>query len=146
MSQKPLWSLRPLVPSDIPFVFNSWLKSYRESPQVVGVPNTVFYDKFHQVIEQILPKSVVIVAHDPEDQSIIYGYVVAEYTGRDLVFHWVYVKHPFRNFGLAKALEQEILTIAHQSVYYTPRTRTIDSIMKSRNYTYDPFLLWSNVK
>lgn len=143
---KPLWVLRPLTAEDIPFVFNSWLKSYRESPQVVGIPNTIFYDKFHKVIEEIIPKSVTIVAHDPEDPKLIYGYIVVEYTGKDLVFHWAYVKHPFRGFGLGKALEQEILTISHDKVVYTSRTRTTDSLMRSRNYLYDPFILWSNVK
>lgn len=145
MSQ-PLWSLRPLSPNDIPFVFNSWLKSYRESPQVACIPNTVYYDKFHATIEQVMNDSAILVACSPEDPNLLYGYVVAELKDETLIFHWVYVKHPFRNFGLAKEMEKEILTISHKNVAYTTRTRITDSLVKNRNYTYDPFYLWSKVK
>jgi hypothetical protein len=77
--------LRELEASDIPFVYNSWLHSYRSSPAVRNIPNSVYYAEHHAVIERILASGRLIsfVECDVVDPQVLYGYVVAEECGGD---------------------------------------------------------------
>jgi hypothetical protein len=112
---------------------------------VAGVPHTTYYAKFHTLIENILNKSIVIVACDPNDEDTVFAYGVAEVRGGDLVFHWFYCKHAFRNFGVVRAIEDEFKTIVHDRVVYTARSKVTDAAMIKRKYNYDPFIMWSYV-
>lgn len=143
-----LWTLRPVKAEDVSFLYNSFLKSYRDAPAVAGMPNTLFYKKLHGVAESIFrdPNSFTIIACDPAEPDVVFGYLFGEKIGEDLVIHWAYSKHAFRGFGLGKAMEEEFLKIPHRAVYYSMRTRVTDSLMKTRDYTFDPTYMWSHVK
>lgn len=136
------WKLRTATNQDISFLFSSWLKSFRESPTMQPITTATYYDYFHRTLESVYAKSAVIVACDPEDPNTVYGYAVAELKEETLVLHWVYVKFSFRGFGIAKAMEAELLKIPHKTVAFSCRTRTVDSLNKNRKYVYNPFLLW----
>lgn len=144
MSQ-PQWKLRLSKNEDIPLLFSSWLKSYRDAPSMTAISNTIYYDCFHRALESILSKAAIVIVCDPEDEETVFGYGVAESKGDTLVIHWVYTKHSFRGHGVGKAVEEALLQIPHKRVIYTCRTRLTDTFNKTRNYTYNPFLLWSHV-
>ncbi len=129
-----LWSLRPAAKEDESLIFSSWLKSHRDSPTVSGVSNTVYYARFHDLIEAILsaPDTQVTVACSPTDPEQIFGYSVRQGD----VLHWVYVKHAFRKYGLGKVL-------ADTFKIHTTRARE-SSVTKDS--CFDPFILWSNIK
>lgn len=144
--------LRRMTPDDHPFVFNSFLKSYRDSPSVRGIPNTLFYAKHHLLIEQIFadPRLIAYVACNPDDHDQIYGYIVAQSYPMDdtaaLAFHWVYCKQPFRNYGIARKLVEEVIaTVAHiasNPIYYTHRVKSSDRLIRSYpNMVYNPYFL-----
>ena len=143
MSQQK-WSLRPLNDGDVSFVFSSFLKSCREAPAFQEIPNHIYFAKMHERMEATLdgPQTFTIVACDPSEPDVVFGYIVGELVRDDLVIHYTYVKHALRGFGLGKAMEGELLKIPHQKVYYSMRTRVSDSLNRSRRYIYDPFLLW----
>ena len=42
--------------------------------------------------------------HSDDDEDLIFGYIVFE----PHIMHYVYVKEPFRNYGIGKRLIQEI--------------------------------------
>jgi hypothetical protein len=134
-----LWQFRAAESDDLPLIFSSWLKSYRDYSTVSGCPNGIYYDRFHGLISNILsnPATLCIVACDPNDSKSIFGYVVAELGQASMTFHWCYVKHPLRNFGLARALEAEINSVKVDKTYYSSKSR-----LARKEYIYNPFELW----
>lgn len=137
-----LWTLRAADSDDLPLIFSSWLKSYRDYSTVSGCPNGIYFGRFHGLISNILsnPATITIVACDPNDAKSIFGYVVAELGQATMTFHWVYTKHPYRNFGLARALETEINSVKVDKTYYSSKSR-----LARKEYTYDPFKLWEKL-
>lgn len=142
-----LWHLRAPETEDLNFIRNSWLKSYRDNPAVTCVSTTVYYQRMHAILDNLIahPDTRCVIACDPGMPGQIFGYGVGEVQGSDLYIHWVYTKHPFRNFGLGKALEAELKKQPHAQVKYSTRTKITDKLNISRNYTYDPFVLWSKL-
>ena len=56
-------NLREAQDQDVPFITNSWLKSYRHGGAMTKhVPNDIYYAQHHSVLERILPRGVVVVA------------------------------------------------------------------------------------
>lgn len=143
MTDKPRWTLRSPEADDIAFICNSFLKSYRSASSVSGVPNTLYYPAMHAIVTHLLTKSNVVIACDPSESTVIFGYAIGEVVKDDLILHWVYTKHALRNFGIAKALETELLKLPHKAVQYSCRTPAIFSVIKNRpKYVFNPFALW----
>lgn len=153
-----LFAIRDALPDDVPFVFNSWLKSYRDSPMVKSIPNTIYYDEHHRVIERLLqsPDIHAHVACNPEDHNQIYGYVIAEkHIDPDIkcvstTFHWIYCKHPFRGNGIAKALYEKVQNSypalpGHQT-FYTHRVKNVENLIGDRLFVFNPYALYKVAK
>jgi GNAT superfamily N-acetyltransferase len=137
--------LRDMEGQDAPFIFSSWLKSYRESPAVRSVPNQVYYKQHHALIENIFldPNCVAIVAHPPGEPNVIAGYLVAEkYEDSGLlVVHWAYVKHSYRGQGLFRQLVEEAKeqTLIHCFTHFTTKIR---QPAKEAGFIYNPYFLY----
>jgi hypothetical protein len=139
------FNIRSAELDDIPFVFNSWLKSYRDAPSVRAVPNTLYYTAHHSVIEKIFasPGLVLLVACDTTEPKQIFGYAVGERLPSGFVIHWIYCKFPFRKFAIGGALEQALLAtnIDNKEIYYTHCPKGSESLLRNRKYVFNPYLL-----
>ena len=133
--------IRAIREGDAPFIFNSWLRSYRESPAVVAVPNGIFYEQHHKVISRILESSYsqVLVACDAEDDDKLYGYVVGEFLPGVNIIHWVYCKQECRREGIGGQLVAEIMVGSELPVQYSHFTRFIKKINTKIHMTYNPY-------
>lgn len=116
--------LRPGENADINFIANSWLKSFRNADFVKGVPNKIYYNYHHKLLEELLPRCEVRVACNAERTDQILGWICGEVQGGALVVHFCYVKHPLRRLGIGKKL-MESLRADHGDipVVYTHKTR-----------------------
>jgi ribosomal protein S18 acetylase RimI-like enzyme len=139
----PLVRLRQADQNDVPFIFNSWLKSYRDSSTAKLVSNTVFFSEHHKLIERIVKHNPVILAVNDADPTQIYGYICAGVTEGIFTLHYIYVKHNFRNLGIGKALlnafEHDLATAG----IYTHHTKIADKIASKYNFLYHPYVLHS---
>lgn len=133
--------LREIREADVSFIFNSWLRSFRDSPAVVAVPNSIYYGRHHKVISDILESSYsqVLVACDPDDDDKLYGYVVAEFFPDVNVIHWVYCKQPWRRKHIGTALVEQILGDSELPVQYSHFTRFLKKIDPKIKMTYNPY-------
>ena len=114
--------------SDLPFIFNSWLKSSRENcPDLRRIPESVFWRYQHQQLHSLLQRCQVTVACDVTDEDHVLGYIVSEQgfaiNARDAPHavarvHWVFVKKTFRRFGLGKMLLENV-AVPDTSVEHT---------------------------
>lgn len=133
--------IRSGQPADFSLIYNSWLKSFRDSPYTKGIPNTYYFAGHHQMIERVLPLSLVKVACDRAKPTEIFGYAVAQSFPEGLGLHWVYVKHAFRGYGIAKLLEAELLK-EDVIKFYTHRVKNMEGLLKDRDYIYNPYLFY----
>lgn len=98
--------IRDIDPDDVPFVYSSWLQSYRHgSKQAQKIRKSVYFAFQHKLIERILLRGAAVKVATPEDDTTtILGYVVAEHPEGLAVLHYLYVKEAFRSLGIAKKL------------------------------------------
>lgn len=96
--------VRSLREADHPFLYSSFLKSYRESDYTDGIPNTLFFDVHKQEFQAVLALFDVRVAHPEGDEDEIAGWIAY----KDRTVAYVYVKHrPWRRLGVATLLMRE---------------------------------------
>jgi hypothetical protein len=146
VTDNPLYILRKAAADDFPLFYNSWLKSYRDAPPAKTIPNKIYYESHHRVIENVFgsPVCKLSVACNPEDPNQIYGYAVGELpTPKTLVIHWVYCKHPFRGNGIARDLVKSFMLypLDEMTIFYTHKVKNMDKLVEGRPFVYNPYLL-----
>ena len=134
--------LRTLTEEDKPFIFNSWLKSYRFSHFGEKITNTIYFEDHHKIIENILKKAKVVVACNEEDPSQVYGYIVGGAEEGIFILHFIYVKHTFRNMGIGKTLLDAMGHDKEKAAVYTHHTRMADKVAAKYNFVYHPYLMF----
>lgn len=149
ISRAPV-SIRAGTKDDLAFIFNSWLMSFWDAaPSLKHVDRAPFFKHHHSKIEACLARpGVEILVATPEDEPrVIVGYLVLELTpniiGKPRI-HYIYVKAPFREMGIARAL---LGGFEFQDAVYTHLTFKAERILfpqgKPRPYpsmTYNPYL------
>ena len=139
---------------DRDLVSHSWLHSYGNDKKTKRIRNhifwqfldrKVFFGIYNHIIDRILERSYVLIACDPTNSSEIMGWVCFEKVNDDVnthltknvIVHYIYVKEPFRHFGIAHKLwdavtaKGMVTVITHQ----TPRVSQLVSDMgESVNY------------
>ncbi len=100
--------IRKAEADDLPFILSSWLSSHSEfrrlSPKI---PPDLYFKLHRPVVEDILsrPTTTIHMAVNAEEPSLIYGYAVFETLDPETnIFHYVYVKRAFNDFGIATTL------------------------------------------
>lgn len=116
---KPEILIRDCTESDIPFVMNSYLKSYREAPMNRMLTDHAYYQEHVPTTQMLMmcPESRVRIAVDPEHTDQIFGYMWSFQCPEKTYVHWMYVKLPFRRFGIANLLLADLP--ADVKNYYT---------------------------
>lgn len=125
----------------MPFIFNSWLKSYRESFFARGITSTVYYNEHHKVIENLVSTCDTLVASNTNDPTDIYGFVCAEKIDGIFVLHYIYVKHTYRFLGLARLLVTQLeADFGKNAALYTHNTKVAERLAAKYNLIYSPYI------
>jgi hypothetical protein len=125
--------------TDESFILNSWLKEFRLSPFAETISNPVYYANQHRIIENIIKRSDVVVCCNEEDEDQIYGYAVGEHTEQgELVLHWLYVKRPFRGFGLSELLTNKFERNGKKG-YFTHLDNFMKFVAGKMGLIHDPY-------
>lgn len=135
--------LRPANAEDVGFIFNAWLKSFRNSEFTKELPNEIYFSEHHKVIEDLLKRYDVIVAANQEDPTQIYGFICAGYTDNVFTLHYVYVKHTFRRMGIGQALLNSFQHDPSYAAIYTHHGRQAKYLAKKYNFIYHPYVALS---
>lgn len=135
-SLKSQVQIRDATEADVPFIFNSWLKSFQSSARSISAP--IYFEFQHKVIEQILKRSQVSVLCSASDPNELYGYLVHEMVQSVPVLHYAYIKHSFRRMGLLNILLAKALN--SKSAFYTHETLIGRKIATNKQLIYNPYL------
>lgn len=136
--------IRPANEEDIAFIFNSWLKSYRNSLFARDVPPPVYFAEHHKVLETLVKTNTVLIACNPEESNQIYGYMVGGQLEGVFVLHYAYVKHPYRGLGVGKLLLKAFNHDRNIAGFHTHSTRIGRDIAIRYNLIYSPYLGFKN--
>lgn len=92
-------AIRTATESDHNFILSSWLQSYRKHARCQFLPEASIYYKGHEaLIKKKLGECHVLYNLEDPDQIMGWG------CGVNGVAHYLYVKAPFRRFGLSKII------------------------------------------
>ena len=135
--------IRDIDSNDIPFIFSTWLKSYKHSSAFAKrITNDVFFDFHHRLVDAIIrrPQTLIKVACLAEDPFVIIGYLVSEDT-RPAVIHYLFVKKAFRQMRVAQILLNTLEQDPGECVF-THWSYDADHLLrKYPNATYNPYLI-----
>jgi len=137
---------RDMEESDISFVSNAWLKSYRGAHFCAGCPNELYYIQHHTLIKDIWERSNITILCDEMDGDQIYGFIcyeVGEHLGGEIgILHYVYVKHLFRSLGLAKGLLEDVQNQTGIKYWFASHsTSKLKHLAKDFKIEYTPYVL-----
>lgn len=135
---------RAAIAEDANFIFNSWLRSYRNSPFARNISNTIYFNEQHKLLEELVKTCKVVVACNESDTSQIYGYIVGDNIDGFLVIHYLYVKQSFRNMGIGKSLLNMFDHDIDKAAIYTHHTKIADRLAPRFNLIYHPYVLHTN--
>lgn len=122
--------IRQSSEEDIPFIYNSWLKSYRKAHMNYLIPSDYYYSFYQKEIQRLMNNSQTLIVHAESDPTHIYGFLTYKLSPIGIqIAHYSYIKQPYRNMGLfgsllkaafPNLLKEEILATAMtKSVNYT---------------------------
>lgn len=131
--------IRKPTEADLNFLYNSWLKSLRQSLSTVD--NTIFYGNHKKLIEELVTKCRVVISCNPEDITQIFGYIVFEIIEDISILHYVYVKHPFRKLGIATELFKFIDHNSELPCVASHYTRIFETIGPKWGLVFNPYVL-----
>jgi len=138
---KNLVTYRPIQTySDEAFVYNAWMKSYKDSPWGKPLINDIFYNNHKEIIKKLLTSSDTLLAVNPQDPDQIYGFAVLERSPKVSLIHYVYIKYNFRKLGLARKLVEAIEPDTSKLKFVTHVPRDI-AILKKFNLIFNPYIL-----
>lgn len=138
--------VRFLEEGDMPFIYNSFLKSLKHS--FFGVPSEIYFNHLKLVLLKILERANVLVVHLKEDKSKIIGYCIHERVDDIFVLHYMYIKHVFRNLGIGKnLLKSSGYDFEDESgIASMPIKKSDFNFYNKFNLSYDPFILYEGVE
>ena len=126
--------LREMRTTDVPFVFNSWLESWRVNKYAGCIPNNLYYATTRSNIENLIARgSTIKVACLADDEDCILGWVCSEVLkdGNSCV-HFIYVKDPYLTHGIGEKLASTL----PERGFFTYRTTQTEQFFPK--YTWAP--------
>lgn len=130
-------------PDDQGFIHNSWLKShYDVGSNIKAIGRGTYADHHRDVITKCLSRSQILIACDPEVESLILGWIVFEAIGAQVCIHYLYVRGSQRRFGIGRRLYEASRAIAHDDdlpvliTHLTPNWQHID-----RKAVFNPYMI-----
>jgi hypothetical protein len=157
--------------ADLPFVYNSWLKSHRAifnhenmdgspfSPsdlelrtkmrdrhdQTKFMKNVSYFSSYKRHVTRLIDESHTILAVDQSKPELIYAYAVFQhYAAGSLVVHFAYTKHANRKLGLQKKLLTEAAGgNTPNTVFVTIHNLSVSDLRARfpEQIVYDPYIL-----
>lgn len=132
--------IRTATEADVPFIFSTWLRSYRDSLFAANISTTVYYAEHHKVVERLLKTSDVYIACASDDIAELYGYICAQKVDGILVLHYCYVKHSYRHLGIGAQLLNALEYDPSKASIYTHMTKVARSLATKYSFIHSPYL------
>lgn len=127
--------MRIKQPADEAYIYATWLNSF-EPHRDRRVTRDVYYVEQHALVKELLASDQILVAVDPTDESLIFGWLAGAELPVGRVLDYVFTKSHYRRVGVARGL----LDVFGAVDAYT-HLHPIVSAKLTPGATFDPYLL-----
>lgn len=141
------WKIRRAKQGDHNLILSYWLNSFYHGSALTGAMSRDAFYKPHEIlIKRALIDGVALVACDPLDEEIIYGFIVGKNGPYHDILHYIMVKESFQGFGIAKELVKAFKK--NNELFYTHLTKNIKGAMRRThkmfgyNALYSPYIFF----
>ena len=124
--------IRPMVDDDKPFIFSSWLRSFRSS-RMADFAGAKYFDGHHRLIAKLLERAETRVAAWREDPNVVAGWACLELARG--VLHYVLTVRDFGRRGIARALLADLPA----DTVFSHEPRNLKAYPVPRGWVYDPY-------
>lgn len=135
MKIKEQVGIRLMEEGDESFIFNAWLKSFRNSLEGMLQTNDIYYNNHKLLVAELIKRGNVYILHSKDDASHILGFACIE---NDNILHYIYIKYNYRKLGLANYLIKSILSCDTLNVTHV--TKIVRSKIDNQLIMYNPWL------
>lgn len=131
-------SVRQARPSDMGFIYTTWIETFQESAFARFIKSTIYKDRQRKLIDAILarPTTHVLVATPPGEDDVILSWLVVEAPD---VAHYAFTKQQFRRLGIARHLMATLprrIRFSHRVAFGEP---FLKHIKDTYDVEYDPY-------
>lgn len=145
--QHPRHILRAGRPGDLNFIRSSWIKSYATSHFRRFITKEIYFDNHTDLVNELLLKSLCLVASNQDDEDQIYSYCVFEPRAEILVIHYAYTKEVYRALGFCTKLIASVISSVNPSVIISTHANDkFPPLEKRFRILYNPYFLGKGVK
>ena len=145
--------IEPATEADIPLVYETWLRNYwgvnakhtRARRPLCHMDIELYFAEQRRLIDRLLERSIVLVARDPDDEVLRYGWIAFEQSPPTL--HYVYVKYPIRSTATCRrGLGTQLMEAFHPGFgkdmfFYTHQTYSMSFLKDKWKGIYNPYIL-----
>lgn len=126
--------------SDLPFIYNSWLKSARKA--YPDLSNQEYFQMKKIECTELIKNSNCLIACHLEDPNFIFGYLVYKIIADDVcILHWGYVKNVNRGFGIfTKLINAVYPNPENYPIFITHKSYLTDKLEKKFQFVFKPEL------
>lgn len=137
------FTIRDYKPEDYPFILSSWSNEARSIKYDSFISNSIYYPRQKALINAILSKSIIKVAHLDDEEDTIGGFAVMEpaFHMNTLFIHWVGVKPLYRRIGICRALINNYLQGADPILTVTSPFSLLPKFKEKYGLIYDPSVI-----
>lgn len=132
--------IREAETKDLSFIKNSWEKSFEKVMH--AVPRESYHRGQQKLMNRLISKSFCYVSCSHEDLNQIFGWMLFEKIKDIGILHYIYVKHPYRRYGIGSALYQMLERDKAYPCIASHRTLYLDHIKDKWNVTFNPYILF----
>jgi hypothetical protein len=100
-------TVRGMLPDDVNYIIDSWVQSYRHSPDMQAVDDNLYKVEMRNRVYREVAQNKVLVACNPQVQNSIYGWICfipPQVFGHLPVVSYVYVKSSVWRRGIGSGL------------------------------------------
>jgi hypothetical protein len=127
--------LRDAKKEDIAFITSTWMRALWGSKSYKNIKKSIFMDEHHAMIHDRMKKMLCTIACDPENENVIFGYIVYS---KPNVIHFAYTKGAFRNFGICRQLIED--SFKEESKFIVTHTTDYTRDLSGKfDLTYNPY-------
>jgi hypothetical protein len=134
------FSIRDYKPDDYAFILSSWSNEAHKIKYDNFIPNSIFFPRQKQLINNIIAKSIIKIAYLDDEENIIGGYLILqpEFRMNTLLIHWAGTKPIYRRLGIFDMLLSNYIDNASPILVSSSPFSLFPIFQKKYNLIYDP--------
>lgn len=101
--------LRERRESDNNFIFDSWIRSHFPAAANKHMAWSEYQPYQKHIVTRLLERADILILCPPDDLDHIHGYICFEQFIEFTALHWMFIKYPYRKFGLGRWLVQYLI-------------------------------------